>query len=306
MALISLSTFPTKEFLHTLLQDKTTNRNIIFATNAYKEFGFDEKSQITQSTLNSIGENSIQPRVLKSVEEQAKRTRSKAEVFTPSWICNKMNNHCDEEWFGKKNVFNTETKDGWKVNRKKVAFENESDWQKYIESKRIEITCGEAPYIVSRYDASTGEPIEIKNRIGVLDRKLRVVRENTTTEEEWLLWAKKAFQNVYGYEFQGDNLLIARINLLLTFTEYYSEQWKKNPGESDTAEIAEIIAWNFWQMDGITGTIPFTKPKEKQPSLFDFVMDEGSEEDFDVECKVKDWENESTTSYIKIRDGSWK
>lgn len=30
----------------------------------------------------------IQPRVLKSLEEQNKRTRKKAEVFTPSCICN--------------------------------------------------------------------------------------------------------------------------------------------------------------------------------------------------------------------------
>ena len=45
-------------------------------------------------------------------------------------------------------------------------------------SKRLEITCGEAPYIASRYDTVSGEPIEIKRRIGILDRKLRVVTEN--------------------------------------------------------------------------------------------------------------------------------
>ena len=44
--------------------------------------------------------------VAKSLEKQAERTREKAEVFTPSWICNKMNNHCDAEWFGRENVFN--------------------------------------------------------------------------------------------------------------------------------------------------------------------------------------------------------
>ena len=31
----------------------------------------------------------------------------------------------------------------------------------------MEITCGEAPYLVSRYDAVTGEVINLKSRIGL-------------------------------------------------------------------------------------------------------------------------------------------
>lgn len=31
---------------------------------------------------------------------------------------------------------------------------------------------------------------------------------------EWLAWAFKAFEATYGYKFQGDNILIARMNLL--------------------------------------------------------------------------------------------
>ncbi len=54
-------------------------------------------------------------------------------------------------------------------------------WEDYIDSKRLEITYGEAPYLVSRYDASTGEMIDIHKRIGILDRKLRVVNENVNT-----------------------------------------------------------------------------------------------------------------------------
>ena len=71
------------------------------------------------------------------------------------------------------------------VNTEKVKFETEDGWKKYVDSKRLEITCGEAPYIVSRYDAATGELLEIRQRIGILDRKLRVVNENTDSETEW-------------------------------------------------------------------------------------------------------------------------
>ena len=81
----------------------------------------------------------------------------------------------------------------------------------YIDSKRLEITCGEAPYLVSRYDASTGEMIDIHKRIGILERKLRVVNENANDETEWMKWAIRAFQGVYGYEYQGDNSYIREV-----------------------------------------------------------------------------------------------
>ena len=42
----------------------------------------------------------------------------------------------------------------------------------------MEITCGEAPYLVSRYDVVKGEIIPVEDRIGILDRKLRVINEN--------------------------------------------------------------------------------------------------------------------------------
>ena len=83
-----------------------------------------------------------------------------------------------------------------------------------MDVKRLEITCGEAPYLVSRYDTVTGRTIPISERVGLLDRKLRVVHENTGTEAEWKKWARRAVESVYGYEFQGDNLLLARENNL--------------------------------------------------------------------------------------------
>ena len=117
----------------------------------------------------------------------------------------KMNNHCDEdcdeEWFEYKEVFNKEDGENWVTNSKKICFPKEKKWQQYVDSMRLEITCGEAPYLVSRYDTTTGEIISVHNRIGQLDRKLRVVGENTNTKEEWLKWAIRAFQSIYGYEY---------------------------------------------------------------------------------------------------------
>ena len=68
-----------------------------------------------------------------------------------------------------------------------------------MDSRRLEITCGEAPYLVSRYDVSTGERIVPPiRRIGMLDRKLRVVNENTEGYEDWLKWVIRAFEACYG------------------------------------------------------------------------------------------------------------
>ena len=226
--LIDLESYPVQLVLDRLLQDKTTKQNIIFATDAYSENGedFAETSSITVEKLLGFKKIRIQPRVEKAADEQLARTRKKAEVFTPSWIINKMNNHCDEEWFGRPNVFNTEDGTGWVTNTAPIAFEGKASWKAYVDSKRLEITCGEAPYVVSRYDATTGEIIPIEDRIGILDRKLRVVNENAADDGEWLKWALRALQSSYGYEFQGDNLLIARVNVLDTMVEHYEVRFQ--------------------------------------------------------------------------------
>jgi hypothetical protein len=214
-----------------------------------------------------------------------------------------MNNHCDVEWFGRENVFNTEKGQDWIPTTEKIQFENPKDWQKYINSKRLEITCGEAPYIVSRYDTTTGEIIPIHKRIGILDRKLRIVSENAQNEDDWLKWTYRAFQSVYGYEFQGDNLLIARINLLNTFVDYMQEHLNRIPTETEVKEVTKVIVWNLWQMDGITGTIPFMKPKPMQLDLFDFDLgakDSGPEQ---IDCKIFDWTSKKSLTYKNIKRG---
>lgn len=310
--LIDINVYPVSKNLKALLKDKTTKKNIIFATSVYSSQGtpIKETEQMTEEILKGFAQCEIQPRVLKNKEQQQERTRAKAEVFTPSWICNKMNNHCDEEWFGKKNVFNTEQGQEWRLNTEKIEFDTEDDWKKYVDSKRLEITCGEAPYIVSRYDAATGEIIEIKRRIGILDRKLRVVNENTDNETEWFKWVLRAYQSVYGYEFQGDNLLIARINLLITFVDYMQDRWNRVPTEAELRKVVNVIVWNFWQMDGITGMIPFGKNKEEyhQFSLFDFVVadeldSQDTEEPEEVYCRIYDWRSDKSLTYKSMKEG---
>lgn len=248
-----------EEVLSVLLKDKTTGKNIIWATNNYSDFwsSYAPDKEIKLEDIISYG-RIVKPRTEKSKTEKKQRVRQKAEVFTPSWICNMQNNKFDEEWFGRKNVFNIEKENSWETAKEKVIFPDSENrtWQDYVLSERLEITCGEAPYITSRYDTVTGKFIEVSDRIGLLDRKLRVVAENTETREEWLKWAKKSVQNVYGYDWQGDNVLIARKNVLFTVAEHYEDKFGKSLEAEDLAEFAKVISWNIWQMDGLKSVVP--------------------------------------------------
>lgn len=264
--------------------DQTKFVNIFWATNDYDDQregeakdGYRYDDQIMPEKI--IGQNGrvIMPRVLKDKQLQIDRTKDKAEVFTPSWVCNAQNNLIDEAWFGRKDVFNREVvnENGthtWVPTEGNIEFpegDKQKTWKKYVSENRLEITCGEAPYLVSRYDTTTGESIPLHNRIGLLDRKLRVVSENTEGSKDWLTWARKAYMSTYGYEWQGDNLLLAREALLYTFIEYYKDKFPNETlKKSSIVGIARIISWNLWQMDGIKMVVPDTCDKQYQTNLF--------------------------------------
>ena len=275
-----------KNILLILLKDRSTGKNILWATDDYKDLGigFAADDEITLPAITGAHGNLIKPRALKSKEEQGARTRNMAEVFTPLWICNKQNNLADNAWFGRENAFNTENGTDWQATEGKIAFPGEDGadgWRAYIASKRLEITCGEAPYLASRYDTMTGEIVPLAKRIGLLDRKLRVVNERTRNlkdrergKKRWLELATLAVRSTYGFEWAGDNILLARENLLFTVADYYAAKFGDALDMEMLEHFAEIISWNIWQMDGLKAVVPNSchdYKKERQavtPNLF--------------------------------------
>ncbi len=302
--------------LSILLKDKTTGKNILWGTKDYEHNGpdFKENAEIKTYCFTGLFATEVLPRATKSKEIQTTRIKAKAEVFTPCWICNEQNNLVDEAWFGRRNVFNIPNGQSWTATSEQIAFDKIKTWQKYVDSKRLEITCGEAPYLVSRYDATTGACLPIPQRIGLLDRKLRVVCENCGEENEWYKWAIRAYQSVYGYEFQGDSLLIARENLFFTFIDYYKYKFGDTPSLDKLRKVANIISWNIWQMDGLTCTVPYSchtvEVREIQASLFNDEVTEqipcpGCEKNDmfshnGVYCKIKDWRDKTPLLYVSM------
>jgi hypothetical protein len=251
------------EVMENLLRDHTTQKNIFWATDNYIHLGNQYKSneQILPELITGDNGNIIMPRVHKDKILQQSRSKEMAEVFTPSWICNAQNNLIDNAWFGRNDVFNYEIPldNGtykWEVNEEEITFPKGKTWRDYVLDTRLEITCGEAPYITSRYDTTTGEYIPVKSRIGILDRKLRVINENVDSTGEWLKAAQDAYKSTYAFEWQGDSLLLARESMLVTFIENYRIKFGKEPLLKSLEFIAYIISWNVWQMDGLKGVVP--------------------------------------------------
>ncbi|WIV13604.1 restriction endonuclease subunit M [Proteiniborus sp. MB09-C3] len=297
-----------QSLLNILLKDRTTNQNIIWASNDYSKFGdlYKAECEIKPLLITNSNDKVIQPRITKTYKKQNIRTREKAEVFTPSWVCNEQNNLIDEQWFGRKDVFNIQKSKSWKPTNNKIPFTDEKGrtWKDYVDARRIEITCGEAPYLVSRYDTVTGETIELVSRIGLLDRKMRVINENLEDEDEWQKWTERAFQSVYGYEYQGDNLLLARENLLYTYIENMKYKFERSPSLIELKRIATIISWNIWQMDGITFSVPLCDMRcwFEQLTLFDNYGDINNEIEHKY-CKIKDWRSRIIIEYRSLVGG---
>lgn len=241
--------------LDILLIDHTTSttrikKNIIWANENYIQYGFKDYSARAQIKPNLITKNRgqlIMPRALKSRELQKERTKSKAEVFTPTWIVKKQNDEIDKDY-------------------------QDDNLETYVKRIWLEITCGEAPYMVSRYDMKTGETIPFTERVGFVDRKLKRINAEVEDKAEWQRLAEEAFKSSYGFEWSGDSLLLARENLLYTYRDYYYAKWLEEPLYGLFEDIAKIISYNVFQMDGLKYIIPLSEKKEKsvyrQMSLF--------------------------------------
>lgn len=300
--LIDMDSVHVRSVLPILLRDQTTGRNIIWATDTYEAYGreYGAKEPIREALVTGEYGGILQPRIAKAASAQADRTKKHAEVFTPAWVCNRMVNHLDEVWFGRRDVFNIGEDRSWTPTESPVVFPKRKRWQAYVDSRRLEITCGEAPYLVSRYDASTGEAIPVSRRIGILDRKLRVVNENAAEEAEWWKYTFRALESVYGYEYQGDNLLIARVNVLMTFMDAVRERWQREATPPEMKRAASIISWNLWQMDGLKGTTPFGSLQETQTqvSLWEWIGDRIPETDTKhPQCRINNWRGKSKLNY---------
>ncbi|HFI0456794.1 TPA: Eco57I restriction-modification methylase domain-containing protein [Streptococcus suis] len=265
--------------LRTLLKDRTTKKSIVWATHSYELLGkgFGAYDRITPTRVTGAYANLIQPRSEKSKYEQKDRTKVRAEVFTPTWLVKKQVDAVDQDF-------------------------QALDLEAYLNLKWLEITCGEAPYMVSRYDTVTGQALALEERVGFLDRKLHRLSQEVHDEKSWFQGAVTAYQNAYGYEFQGDSLLLARENLFASFTDYYQAKFAQEPSPSQKQTIAQIISYNVLQMDGLSYTVPYSQQAGDtvQLSLFEEIAEQTSQPQ---KAQIKDWKTNDLIDFERLSQG---
>ena len=263
--------------LKILLKDRTTKKNIVWATHSYELLGkgFAPSDRITPSRVTGTYANLIQPRSEKSKYEQKDRTKIRAEVFTPTWLVEKQNGYVEAEL-------------------------EALDLEDYIQVRWLEITCGEAPYMVTRYDTVTGEEIPLSERVGFVDRKLQRISREVSDEATFYELVKKAYRASYGYEYQGDSLLLARENLLATFEDYYLVKTGNQPTLEQKKEIATIISYNVFQMDGLKKISPYSAKQEQSQQLSLFSDELEVQEVEESKTQIKDWKKNKMIGFESL------
>lgn len=270
-----------ESLLSLLLKDHTTGKNIKWGTDSYINHGysFRDDQEIKIDLITGWYEGFIRPRVDKDIDIQLERQRNRAEVFTPSWVIKLQVDAALEDM-------------------------RELPLTDFIQTKWLEITCGEAPYMVNRYDMETGEVIPLKDRAGFIDVKFKKLNEAIESEEEWLKLAVEIYKASYGYEYQGDSLLLARENLILTFIDNYFYMFGAFPKEEMLLEITKIISLNVFQMDGLTYEVPYsvggTGDFGTQLSLFEEI--EIEEEISPKLAEIKLWKQDKTIDFKLISE----
>ena len=234
------------------------SRNIVWATQDYEDLGIHADQQITLDVLNA-NPGLIAQRTTKARDAQAVRTKKRAEIFTPAWLVNFQNDVVDHAWSAGHEPYDDAIPDASAgivrpLRPTLPAFDDVSGkaWENYVDRRVLEVACGEAPYLTSRYDATTGELIALGGRVGFFDRKLAAIPISLGDEAATLNWALRALRATFGFELQGDSLLLARLNLLASFDEATSALLGRSLVADELTEAAHVIARNVWQMDGLT------------------------------------------------------
>ena len=280
------------EILDILLIDRTTStvktkKNIIWANENYIQFdrkAYAATAQMKAELVTGVMGQIIKPRALKNRQLQKERTKAKAEVFTPTWVVKKQNDEVEKDYV-------------------------KDDLETYVKRTWLEITCGEAPYMATRYDMETGVVVPLNERVGFVDRKLGRINAEVTDKAEWQRLVEEAYKASYGFEWSGDSLLLARENLLYTYQDYYLAKWGEKPLLGLFEQIAEIISYNVFQMDGLKYIIPLSEKREKNPviqiSLFD---DETTEDEWLIKpgkrVKIMNWQTNKMEFFDKgVKEG---
>ena len=109
--------------------------------------------------------------------------------------------------------------------------------------------------------------------------------------------------------------MIARENVLFTLAEHYEYKFSSRLSIENLKSFTEIIAWNFWQMDGLKFVIPNSCCSKEvvEENLFErrviskecegCKLGYGKNADFKhngIYCKIKDWKENKILRFVDL------
>ena len=98
---------------------------------------------------------------------------------------------------------------------------------------------------------------------------------------------------------------------MFTFIDYYEGRFSQKPDTELLKDIAKILAWNIWQMDGTKYVIPLTcQPAPKmQMSIFDNesksepcpgCLKGDNHKHTGIYCRIMDWQKGKSVRFISL------
>lgn len=91
----------------------------------------------------------------------------------------------------------------------------------------------------------------------------------------------------------------------MTYDEYLQEYWNRKPTMNELKKLINIITWNIWQMDGLKGTIPYSKAEEqyRQMTLFEVygMQTEKKSENKQPLCRIYDWRGDKSLEFVSLQ-----
>lgn len=90
----------------------------------------------------------------------------------------------------------------------------------------------------------------------------------------------------------------------MTFVDNVEFKWNEQPTNKELKSIANIIAWNLFQMDGLTDTVPLgvPQPDYEELTIFDLLGEtEEKEQQIAPKCKIKDWKTNKSVLFNDLK-----
>ena len=248
--------------LETLLTDKSTRRPLVWPSGPEHPAAWMSRDDLLRPDKNAEDPQAEQAEFLE-------------------W--NRKLNSLDAAWFGHEPAFNTESASGWQTLSEPVAFDDPFHWKKYVIRPVFLFQAGRGQALVFRPFALGAQPMPYEKRMGILDRRLRIISENTREESEWLRWAESALQSLYGTDSSPLSIFQARLSAIMAVREAYAQRFGAQLPVREEKYMVTTLCWNLFQMDPVTGcSFPVEeKPAPVQLSLFETPAAQSSEQDRD-------------------------